>query len=91
MADVIITIKVMPESPEIDLTSLEGTIKQNLEEEECKVMQINTENVAFGLKALMVTFARDESKGDTEPVEQKISDIEGVNSVQVTDIKRAVS
>jgi translation elongation factor EF-1beta len=32
----------------------------------------------------------DEKKGDTEPVEKKISEIEGVQSVECIDVRRII-
>lgn len=90
MADVILTFRVMPESPDIDLVNLESEVKKALEEEDCKVLAVEVKEVAFGLKSLNVSFARDETKGDTEPVENRVKDLEGVSSVEVTDIRRAV-
>ena len=45
---------------------------------------------AFGLKALVILFVMDEKKGSTEALEQKISQLEGVESVEVPDVRRAV-
>ena len=91
MAKVIVTLKIMPTSPEIDLNQLLEKVKAEITaysgEEEFKVEE---KPVAFGLKSLQIMFVMDESKGDTEPLEKKIAEIEGVNSVEVTDVRRAV-
>ena len=91
MADVIITLKVMPESPEVNLVELfskiEPLLKDFTGEEEFRKEE---EPVAFGLKALKITFVMDESKGSTEDMENKISALEQVNSVDVIDVRRAV-
>jgi elongation factor 1-beta len=91
MANVIISLRVMPESPEIDLTELEGKIKEKVvafagEGE----MRVDIQPIAFGLKALNIIFVSDEQKGTTESLEKEIEQIEGVNSVEVTDVRRAV-
>lgn len=91
MANVIITIKIMPESPEIDLAALEGQVKNVISgivgESETKS---ELEPVAFGLKALKIIFVMDESKGSTDEMENKIKEIQGVNSVEVVDVRRAI-
>ena len=91
MADVIITLKIMPESPEIDLNSLEEQAKNHIKEfagnAEFKTEQ---EPIAFGLKALKIIFVMDENKGSTESLEQKIKNVEGINSVEVVDVRRAI-
>ena len=81
----------MPESANIDLKDLEGNIM-----EEIRKFAGDTENkreiepVAFGLNALKITFVMDESKGSTEYLENKIRLIEGVNSVEIIDVRRAI-
>lgn len=91
MAKVVVTLKIMPESPEVDLNQLTEKIKAEITkfsgEEEFKVEE---QPVAFGLKSLRIMFVMEESKGDTEPLEKSISEVEGVNSVEVADVRRAV-
>ncbi len=52
--------------------------------------KVNIEPVAFGLKAVVFMFAMAESIGSTEELEARIAAVQGVNSVQVTDVRRAV-
>ena len=91
MANSIITIKIMPENPEINLGDLEVKVKQAIVnyagEGETKT---EIEPVAFGLKALKIIFVVDESRGGTDNLEKEISEIEGVNSVEVIDVRRAI-
>ena len=81
----------MPKSPEIDLNKLQkkaiNEIKKFAGETETK----NTiEPVAFGLKVLKITFVMDENRGGTEELENNISKLGGVNSVEVIDVRRAI-
>lgn len=91
MANVIITMKIMPESPDSDLDAIEAEAKKKIEgfagEGDMKVEQ---EPVAFGLKALKILFVMDEAKGSTESLEKEVSGIAGVNSVEITDVRRAI-
>lgn len=91
MAEVVVTIKIMPESPDVDMAALSETavrtIKENGAQGEVKSVE---EPVAFGLKALNLTFLVDEDKGSTEELENKLSGLEHVNSVEVTDVRRAM-
>ncbi len=91
MAKAIITIKMMPESPEVDMEKLEETclskIKDFAGEGETKV---EIEPIAFGLKALKIIFVMDESIGSTEPLEKSIDELENVASVEVIDVRRAI-
>jgi len=91
MANAIITIKIMPESPDIDLNNISAEIEAKIDSfagEGDRKKEI--EPIAFGLKALKITFVMDEKKGGTEPLENEISKIEGVQSVEVVDVRRAI-
>ena len=91
MAKVIITLKIMPDSPETDLDKIEEQTKiliaEFAGETETKTEQ---EPIAFGLKALKILFVADEAKGSTDELETKINLIEGVSSVETTDVRRAI-
>ncbi len=91
MADVVVTMKIMPDSPEIDLAKVESEaldkIKSFTEMDNYKTEQ---EPVAFGLKAVKILFVMDEAKGATDPLEEDVNSIEGVNSVEITDVRRAI-
>ena len=89
MADVIVTLKIMPESTSADLKKIEMLAKKKIE----KLGSIGKTEilpVAFGLKAINIVFIMDEKKGDTEKLEKEIELIEGVGSVEVTDVRRAI-
>jgi len=91
MAMVIITLKIMPDSPEVDLDALEQKVKTKIQAF-CGETETKTEikPIAFGLKSMEIIFVMDESKGSTEYLEKQISDLEGVSSVSVIDVRRAI-
>ena len=81
----------MPESPEIDMNSLAEQIKSKITEYAGEgEIKTEEEPIAFGLKALKATFVADEEKGSTDSLEENIKDIEGVNSCEVVDVRRAI-
>ncbi len=90
MADVVITLRIMPESPETDLKAIEEKAKVFIAEYGGGVGKVNIEPIAFGLKALELIFVSNEDIGSTDKLEQNVSSIEGVNSVEVTDVRRAI-
>jgi len=91
MAVVIIKLRVMPDSPEIDLKVLTEQIKERLTEFGMKAFHsAREEPVAFGLKALDVIFLLDESNSNTDVLEAKIKELKGVQSTQILDVRRAV-
>lgn len=79
----------MPVSIEENL----GTLATNVEEKVVgmggKFHGSETQDIAFGLKALIVTVILLDEKGSDE-IEEAISSISGVNSVQTIDMRRAV-
>ena len=91
MARVVVTFRIMPQSPNVDLSNIENQAKKEIVEF-CNAEEFKTkiEPIAFGLKALNIIFVMDESKGSTEELENKVSRIEGVESVEVTDVRRAI-
>ena len=91
MANVVVTLKIMPQNPSIDLAKVEAEAKKEIIGF-CSSKEFKTqiEPIAFGLKALNILFVMDESKGSTEQLENKIAQIHGVESVEVTDVRRAI-
>ena len=91
MANVVVTLKIMPQDVNVDLSDLESKAKKEIVKF-CNSKEFKTqiEPIAFGLKALVIFFVMDESIGSTEELEKKISQINGVESVEVTDVRRAV-
>lgn len=87
MAKAIIQLKIMPEGADKDMADLEKTAREALEKVGGDVKQVDTEPVAFGLKALLITFLIEEEKG-TEEAENACKELEGVGSVQVSRYDR---
>ena len=91
MARIVVSLRIMPQSPEVNLPELEKKAKHEIVAF-CNSQEFRTEiqPIAFGLKALVILFVMEESIGTTEKLEQKISQIEGAESVEVTDVRRAI-
>ncbi|MDD2678478.1 MAG: elongation factor 1-beta [Candidatus Nanoarchaeia archaeon] len=86
---VVLTFSIMPESVEVNLEKLAEKIKEIISKE-AEVGKIDYKPVAFGLKSIEIMAIMDESKGSTEKIEQEISELEGVSSAEVTDVRRTV-
>ena len=91
MANVIITMKLMPEGVDTDLVAITEEVKKSIStfsgETEVRIEQ---KPVAFGLESLEIIFVMDESKGAPDELEKNISEISGVNSIEVVDVRRAL-
>jgi elongation factor 1-beta len=90
MANVVITLKVMPDDIGADLPAIAAKAEKCIMDFGGFSARHSIEPVAFGLKAIVFMFAADEQKGGTDPLEKAISGIEGVGSVEVTDVRRAI-
>lgn len=78
----------MPSSPSSDLEEIKGEARKIIERENGKSCIFDEELIAFGLKAVIVTFLYPEEKG-IDSMENHLGKIEDVNSVQIIDIRRA--
>ena len=83
-------MKVMPISPDVDLQGLADAATEKIENWDAQVGKVDFEPVAFGLKAVNLIFQMNEDKGSTEDLENQVAEIEGVNSVDITDVRRAL-
>lgn len=90
-AEVIVTLTIMPESPDINLEEIQKTATQAIVDYagEQPKLEVDIQPVAFGLKSLNITFRMDEDIGSTEPVEEACAKITGVTSAEITNVTRA--
>ena len=91
MGTAIVTVKIMPDSPEVNLdevkVKLATIVKEFAGEGETKT---TIEPVAFGLKCLNFIFVMEEALGSPDVVSEKAESIEGVQSAEITDVRRAI-
>ncbi len=89
MARVIVTLKIMPQGPEVDLSILEEKAKDIISDFSGTIMSSEKQPIGFGIIAVHVKFNMDEAKGDLEPLEKLLATVEGVESVEVIAVSRA--
>ena len=85
MGKVAATLKVMPNSPEVDLDALEERLATSLPEG-AKLNDVKREDVAFGLVALLCGVVVPDDAGGTDAVEEAFAAVEGVESVGVENV-----
>ena len=90
MAKAIITFKIMPESPDVDLDSMKAKILPLIEKFGGEVGKEEIIPVAFGIKSLQLIFISEEDLGGTDSLEKDITKLEEVLSVEVVDVRRAI-
>ena len=89
MAEAIITLKIMPESPDVNLDNLELKAKEKIIHfvREDATMKVSVEPVAFGLKAINIIFVMDEALGSPDPLAEEIEKFEEEAQKSATKIE----
>lgn len=82
-----ITMKIMPSSPYSDLEKIKKEAGKLIQKQGGKNERYSDEPVAFGLKAIIAFFELPET-ANADKLEEEISQIKNVNSVQTTDMRR---
>ena len=90
MTQVIITMKIMPSSPEVNLQDLADSASKIIEKHEGFPGKVDFIPVAFGLQSVNIIFTRDEIKGSMDDMEEELADLETVSSAEIVDVRRAV-
>ena len=85
MGDVMVQLRVLPESVEIDLGVLKNEIT-NVIDKLCKINEIKEEEIGFGLSALMFSVIVPDEEGKIDSVETAISSVQGVSQVDTRDV-----
>lgn len=89
MGTALLKMKLMPESPEVNLEEIKVNAQETIEEKHGKNVRIEEQPVAFGLKAVIISFDLSEEY-ELDPIEVALSELENVSSAQVIDMRRAL-
>ena len=85
MGEVGLQYRILPEGLDVDLKKVEEDIKKSLPE--FATLRVAEQRpLAFGLKALHVLVVMDDKKGGAEQVEDAISGVAGVQSVEIVEM-----
>ena len=88
MADAVIKIKIMPDSPDANLDEIEQKAKEVVEKEQARALKIEREPIAFGLNAIILLFLRDETL-DQDILTDNLRAMDHVSSAEIIDFRRA--
>jgi len=69
--------------PEADLDTVKSAIPPTLSEMGVQILEIEEAPLAFGVTAIRVLLSAPEEEGVTDRIEQALSSIEGVSSVEL--------
>lgn len=89
MGTALFKIKIMPKSTDIDLNKIKKKSELIIFKEHGKNIKIETEPIAFGLNALIASFAREETL-DSDNLLKKLQKISNVSSAEIIDFRRAI-
>jgi elongation factor 1-beta len=82
MGNVALIIRIMPESPEVDLDDLKSRIKAAI----VGLHEIREEPIGFGLKALKAAVVVSDAGGESDAVEARINGLEGVERAEIVEL-----
>jgi elongation factor 1-beta len=85
MAEVLVSLRVMPKSIEVDLDKLEQKIKESISPE-----RVQRNPIAFGIVAFNVIKIIPDDAKELDLLENKLKSIEEVGEVEVTEITRSL-
>ncbi|MFY9750888.1 MAG: elongation factor 1-beta [Methanoregula sp.] len=82
MGSVAVIVRVMPESPEVDLEKLKRALKEKLP----GIQDIQEEPIGFGLKAIKLAAIVNDAGGETDAIEGKLNSIPGVERAEIVEV-----
>ena len=87
MGEVAITYRILPNSTDIDMKELEDKVK-DASKNIAKIQGMQQKPIAFGLTALLIRVVIEDKEGGPEEIENALSGVSGVQSVEVMDMTR---
>jgi elongation factor 1-beta len=82
MGSVAVIMRVMPESPDVDLENLKTALKQKLP----GIQDMKIEPIGFGLKAIKFAAIINDAGGETDALEKSLSAIPGVERAEIIEV-----
>ena len=83
LSEVMAVYKIMPSEQGTDLSKVEASLREKV-----NVKKVEREPIAFGLVALKVTIFMMDAEGETDRVEERMKEVEGVGEVEVLEVTR---
>ncbi len=82
MGSVAVIMRVMPESPDVDLEQLKTALKQKLP----GIQAMKVEPIGFGLNAIKFSAIINEAGGETDALDMTLSSIPGVERAEILEV-----
>ena len=82
MGDVAVILKIMPESPDVDLAKLETDIKAKI----TGIQDVKIEPIGFGLSAVKVALITSDDAGAEDKIKGMFKGISGIESIEIESL-----
>jgi len=82
MGSVAVIMRVMPESPEVDLEQLKAALKEKLP----GIQDVKEEPIGFGLKSIKFIAIVNDAGGETDKLEKTLGEIPGVERAEILEV-----
>jgi elongation factor 1-beta len=82
MGSVAVIVRVMPESPEVNLEELKSALKARLP----GIQDMVEEPIGFGLKAIKLAAVVNDAGGETDAIEGMLNKVPGVERAEIVEV-----
>jgi len=82
MGSVAVIMRVMPESPEVNLEQLKAALKEKLP----GIQDVKEEPIGFGLKSIKFIAIVNDAGGETDKLEKTLGEIPGVERAEILEV-----
>jgi len=84
MGEVVVILKIMPESPEVDLEKLQADIRATVS----GIEDMKVEPIGFGLSAIKIAMVTEDDEGAGDKIEALFSQIPGIDRAEIESLNR---
>jgi elongation factor 1-beta len=82
MGNVALILRVMPESPEIDIEDLKNRLRAEIK----GLQDMREEPIGYGLKALKIAVVVSDAAGESDAIEGEIMALDGVERAEIIEL-----
>jgi elongation factor 1-beta len=82
MGNVALILRIMPESPDVDLEDLKTQLRAEIK----GLKDIREEPIGYGLKALKIAVIVSDAAGESDAVEAEITALPGVERAEIIEL-----
>ncbi len=84
MGEVAVILKIMPESPEVDMEKLQADIKAKI----TGIQDMRVEPIGFGLSAIKIAMITEDEEGSGDKIESLFAGIAGIDRAEIESLNR---